>query len=73
MANRWWTAGPLEQSGSRRHGGGHWWAWHEAGALCGVERFDMLPLLVATDGAIAACGHDSCNHLLTMRLIGASI
>lgn len=24
----------------------------------GVERFDMLPLLVATDGAIAAFGHD---------------
>ena len=24
----------------------------------GLERFDMLPLLVATDGAIAACGHD---------------
>ncbi|MFA5110393.1 MAG: MOSC N-terminal beta barrel domain-containing protein [Desulfobaccales bacterium] len=24
----------------------------------GIERFDMLPLLVATDGAIAAFGHD---------------
>ena len=24
----------------------------------GVERFDVLPLLVATDGAIAAFGHD---------------
>src|SRR5262249_58872645 len=24
----------------------------------GVERFDILPLLVATDGAIAAFGHD---------------
>src|SRR5438128_1061857 len=25
----------------------------------GAERFDVLPLLVATDGAIAAFGHDS--------------
>jgi uncharacterized protein len=25
----------------------------------GIERFDVLPLLVATDGAIAAFGHDS--------------
>ena len=24
----------------------------------GVERFDILPLLVATDGAVAAFGHD---------------
>src|SRR5262249_1215759 len=24
----------------------------------GLERFDVLPLLVATDGAIAACGHE---------------
>ena len=24
----------------------------------GVERFDVLPLLIATDGAIAAFGHD---------------
>jgi uncharacterized protein len=24
----------------------------------GVERFDVLPLLVATDGAIASFGHD---------------
>ena len=24
----------------------------------GIERFDVLPLLVATDGAIAAFGHD---------------
>ena len=27
-----------------------------------VERFDVLPLLVATDGAIAAFGHDH-RHL----------
>jgi uncharacterized protein YcbX len=27
-------------------------AWH------GVDRFDILPLLVATDGAVAAFGHD---------------
>lgn len=27
----------------------------------GVDRFDVLPLLVATDGAIAAFGHDGCR------------
>ena len=30
----------------------------ELAAYCGPERFDVLPLLVATDGAIAAFGHD---------------
>jgi hypothetical protein len=30
----------------------------ELAAYAGPERFDVLPLLVATDGAIAAFGHD---------------
>ena len=36
----------------------------------GVERFDVLPLLVATDGAIAAFGHDH-RRLRPNLVIGA--
>lgn len=35
----------------------------------GAERFDVLPLLVATDGAIAAFGHD-CRRLRPNLVIG---
>jgi uncharacterized protein YcbX len=35
----------------------------------GVERFDVLPLLVATDGAIAAFGHDH-RRLRSNNVIG---
>src|SRR5207253_7650653 len=35
----------------------------------GLERFDILPLLVATDGAVAAFGHDG-RRLRPNLLIG---
>jgi hypothetical protein len=35
----------------------------------GAERFDVLPLLVATDGAIAAFGHD-CRRLRPNLVVG---
>ena len=36
----------------------------------GIERFDVLPLLVATDGAIAAFGHDSRRLRLNIVIGG---
>ena len=48
----------MEQSGSSRRGCGYWRSWHEAVQYDGPERFDVLPLLVATDGAIVAFGYD---------------
>ena len=54
----WWTVG---RGTVRRSPPRSWISLGRARELVrydGTERFDVLPLLVATDGAIAAFGHD---------------
>jgi len=48
----------MGRPGGCRGGGGHRRPGAKLVRFEGAERFDVLPLLVATDGAIAAFGHD---------------